>query len=470
MIRRDVCLLVALAVGGLLLVWLTRPLPESAYETGTVSVPEGSRPSEPSTPLLVPADKSLLLGRTAEATSPGDAWDKALQTVAASLAAVEAWLPGRGDDAAVVLRGCGVFVGSQGELLLPYVLVAEGRALRVQMADGTARAVRVAAVDRFSGLALARVSGVASVPVRWAAEAPRLQRVVVVAIRWGVQDALGFGLLVVPRHSGVVEDLAGVPELLRVTSTGLEEIPGAALVNGQGEVAGLVRAPAVREPVQRDLAVIPAGMARASAQAMMQGTVLRRPYLGVAVQPVDRDLAAVLGLAEAKGALVSDLTPEGPGAQAGLQPGDVIVKIGDFSVSSHQELRALVGRLPAEQPMRLEVWRRGALQTVEVAAATRDPNEVLPRPPPTVPPGESVLRSLEVRAAGGALVVASFKAHEVVASERLAPGDRILEVDGVAVATPEDFAAAREKTKTADAVLLRVDDGGMRRYLVLKRP
>jgi len=472
MIRRDACLMAALAVGGVLLVWLTRPLPDAPKDGAPVqaAVPSGPGAAQPAAVRLVPADQSLLLGRTGEAQTGGDAWDKALEAAGASVVAVESWAVQGGGEEVPFKRGGGVFVGGQGELLLPYSLVAEGQALRVYLADGTARPAVLAAVDRFSGLALARVRDVSSKAVRWAQPVLRPGRVVVLARGWGSADAVGFGLLVVPRGTGVLADLSGGPEMVRVTGVALEEVPGAVLLNGQGEVVGMVQAAAVVQAGPRDLAAIPAEAARASAQAMLQGIPLRRPYLGVAVQPVDRDLAQVLGLPESRGALVSDLMPEGPGAKAGLEPGDVILRIGDFAVHSHQELRALVGRMPAEQPMRLEVWRGGTARTVEVAAAERWPVEDLPAGPAALPEGAPVLGSVEVKAEADGLVVASFKAHTVVASGRLSPGDRILEVDGMAVATVEEFAALREKTRAADAVLLRIDDGGMRRYLVLKRP
>jgi serine protease Do len=50
----------------------------------------------------------------------------------------------------------------------------------------------------------------------------------------------------------------------------------------------------------------------------------RRGWLGVRIQNVDKDVAEALGLAVAKGALVTDV-PEGPAADAGMQSGDVIL-------------------------------------------------------------------------------------------------------------------------------------------------
>jgi serine protease Do len=204
---------------------------------------------------------------------------------------------------------------------------------------------------------------------------------------------------------------------------------------------------------------------------MMSGGPALRPYLGLAVQPVDQDLALALGLTEARGALVSDVLPSGPAAEAGVMPGDVVVRVGDFAVNSHVELRALVGRMPADQPIQLEVVREGEVRKLLVKAAVKEPLEVPPPPPPGLPPGQSLLEAVEVGPGPqGQPVVTAFHPYMVVATRPLAVGDRILEVDRNPVESVEDFRALRERTRNADRLLLRIDDGGMRRYLVLKRP
>lgn len=472
MIRRDLVLLGALVLAAVMLVVLTRPLPEGG-EAVSASPGAGRTKVEVSGvgAATVPADQSLLLGRPGEPAPLSDAWDRAVEALGPSLVAVESW-PEKAEGGAVeVLRGCGIFVGAQGEVLVPYEFAMGGRALRVMGADGVLRTAVGVAADRFHGLALIQVPGVTGVPVRWASGTPRSVRVMVAARAVGQPDRYGFGLWVGPGRADVVTDVAGQAEEARVVGSAVGDVPGAPVVNGSGEVLGVLKSNALRFAGPAECAAIPARLARASVQGMMSGGPTLRPYLGLAVQPVDQDLALALGLTEARGALVSDVLPSGPAAEAGVMPGDVVVRVGDFAVNSHVELRALVGRMPADQPIQLEVVREGEVRKLLVKAGVKEPLEVPPPPPPGLPPGQSLLEAVEVGPGPqGQPVVTAFHPHLVVATRPLAVGDRILEVDRNPVESVEDFRALRERTRNADRLLLRIEDGGMRRYLVLKRP
>jgi serine protease Do len=68
----------------------------------------------------------------------------------------------------------------------------------------------------------------------------------------------------------------------------------------------------------------------------------RRGWLGVRIQDVDEDIAEGLGLADARGALVTDV-PEGPALDAGIEVGDVILSFGGEEIEDTRELVRIVG-------------------------------------------------------------------------------------------------------------------------------
>ena len=471
MIRRDVGLFCALVLGAVLLVMLTRPLPKRDETEPSAGV--RVKPELPGlVSATVPADQSLLLGRVAEATPMTDTWDRTVEVLGPSLLAVESWSGIKAAGAAPVLRGCGIYVGNRGEAVLPYELVAGGRVLRVMGSDGVMRAGVALAADRLHGLALMRVKDHAGVPVRWASGVQRSARVLVASRAVGQPDRFGFGFWTLSGRIDVVVDVGGQSEEAVVVGSALREVPGAPVVNAAGEVVGVLKFNAQVLASSNEFAAVPARVARASVQAMLAGMSLTRPYLGLAVQSVDGDLAQALGLAEVRGAVVSDVFPGGPAAEAGIIPGDVLVRVGDFSVHNHLELRSLVGRMPGDQPMQLEVVRAGEVIKLQVKAGVSESLDVLAPPPPSVAEGESLLTALEVGPGPqGHPVVKAWYPQWVVATRSLAVGDRIMEINGQPVLSVADFQALRERTRGMDWLLLRIEDGGgLRRYLVLKRP
>src|SRR6201985_343119 len=80
-----------------------------------------------------------------------------------------------------------------------------------------------------------------------------------------------------------------------------------------------------------------------------------RGKLGVVIQNVNQGLADSFGLPQPEGALVSSLEKGGAAAQAGIQPGDVIIKL-NGQVTSATELPAEIAQLSPGATVNLEVW------------------------------------------------------------------------------------------------------------------
>jgi serine protease Do len=106
------------------------------------------------------------------------------------------------------------------------------------------------------------------------------------------------------------------------------------------------------------------------AQLRETGTV-ERGYLGVNIQSLDEDLAASLGLDEAKGALVAEVVADGPAAKAGVQAGDVITHFNGEEVRNATALSRLVAAANPNESARVTIWRDGRSRdlTVELGEA-----------------------------------------------------------------------------------------------------
>jgi hypothetical protein len=71
------------------------------------------------------------------------------------------------------------------------------------------------------------------------------------------------------------------------------------------------------------------------------------------------------------GAYVLEVVPGSPAANAGMQPGDVIVAINGGPISSYQEVTGLVGQSKPGDPMKIDFLRGGQTMSVEVYLAAR---------------------------------------------------------------------------------------------------
>ena len=97
----------------------------------------------------------------------------------------------------------------------------------------------------------------------------------------------------------------------------------------------------------------------------------RRGWLGVRIQDVTQDIAESMELAEATGALITDV-PDGPAKDAGLETGDVIIQFDGVDVEDTRGLVRQVGNSPVGATVRVTVLREGQSKTIKVTLGRRE--------------------------------------------------------------------------------------------------
>ena len=156
---------------------------------------------------------------------------------------------------------------------------------------------------------------------------------------------------------------------------------GGPLVNMRGEVIGMNSQIATSTGDYNGIGfALPANeTAFVYKQLIAQGKV-KRGYLGITLDSVHDEFAKVYGMTEAKGAIITSVTPtehgqQTPAAKAGLQPNDIIVDFQNAPVVNAQDLIQRVASTPVGQQVTLAFLRdiNGKLdrKTVSVALAER---------------------------------------------------------------------------------------------------
>jgi serine protease Do len=200
-----------------------------------------------------------------------------------------------------------------------------------------------------------------------------------------------------------------------------------------------------------------------------------RGYIGATIQDVTPEIADSLGLPPHEGALVADVTPDGPSQRAGLQPGDLVMKVDGHPVTSSSDLTRQVALARAGDAIRLDIRRDGAARTVSIRSGTRPADMALadnsaePGGSATSAGGLGVLVSPHE---GGGVRIQRVAPGSPAGDRGLRPGDIIERVGTHAVNSAADVTAA-----VADArgdrrkeVLVRVSRGGQHLFVPLEVP
>jgi len=226
---------------------------------------------------------------------------------------------------------------------------------------------------------------------------------------------------------------------------------------------------------------IPIDVAAKVAQQLKDYGEVRRGWLGVVVQEVTRDLAKSFGLERPEGALVAQVVPGGPGEQAGLRVGDVILDFEGQELPLSSALPPLVGATDPGTPVSLKVLRDGKAVTIKVVVGTLQPDQAGGGTPDAEPPRSTrgilgiVVRRLtpEEReraqiVSGGAYVQ---EVNEGAGRESgLLPGDILLTLGGDEIDGPERLAEVVGRLTPGRSVPMLVQRRGQPTFLALEAP
>src|SRR5205085_3976071 len=122
---------------------------------------------------------------------------------------------------------------------------------------------------------------------------------------------------------------------------------------------------------------IPAELAKPVIDSLRRGQRPERGYLGVGLQPLDENIAGSLGLAKDLGEIVRSVQPNEPAAKAGIQQGDVILKVNGRDVNPDQTVSYIVANTPVGSKIPVELIRNGKRQMVNVTVGQRPTEEEL---------------------------------------------------------------------------------------------
>jgi serine protease Do len=224
---------------------------------------------------------------------------------------------------------------------------------------------------------------------------------------------------------------------------------------------------------------IPINMARyVMDQIVAHGKVIRG-YLGVTIQSVLPDMAKAFGLSHGGGALISDVSPNGPASKAGIERGDIILELNGQSVSGPDDLSVRISEMAPGSVAHLQVFRNGQTRDVDVTLAEYPEHGQAGQPGTSGAQG-TALKGLQVQDLTPALaqqlgvptattgvVVTGVDPSSAAAAADIERGDIIQEVNHKPVRNMEEYQQALAGTGN-QPVLVLLNRGGTTHFVVVE--
>ncbi len=351
--------------------------------------------------------------------------------------------------------GSGVLVDPSGLVVTNYHVIEGMTEVKVALADKREFDAEIVLRDQRTDLVVMRLKGGGNFPVMELGDSDALE---VGDIVLAIGDPFGVGQTVT---QGIVSALArtqvGISDYGFFIQTDAAINPGnsgGALVDMRSRLAGINSA--IFSQTGSSVGIgfaIPVNMVKiVIATAKGGGSRVQRPWLGASLQVVSREIADSLGLDRPSGALVTDLTADGPAAAAGLKRGDLIIAIDGQSIDDPEGLGYRMATKPLGGVASLSILRNGKPSAASVKLATapetppRDPVKLKGSSPfsgtTVINLSPAVLEELSVRGVSDGVVISDIEDGSPAAAVNFQKGDVVLSVNDRAIATTRDLEAA----------------------------
>ncbi|WP_092497635.1 Do family serine endopeptidase [Faunimonas pinastri] len=283
-------------------------------------------------------------------------------------------------------QGSGFFISDDGFIVTNNHVVQGGKEFTVVTNDKRELTAKLIGTDERTDLALLKVEGTGFKFVKLSQSQPKVgQWVVAVGNPFGLGGTVTAGIV-----SAEGRDIGAGPydDFLQIDAPVNRGNSGGPTFNMQGEVIGVNTA--IYSPSGGSVGIafaIPASTVQQVVSSLKENGTVTRGWIGVQIQPVNKDIADSLGLKGTDGALVAEPQDGSPAAKAGIKAGDVITKVNGTTVAGPRELARMIAGYRPDTDVKLTYVRDGKEQDVTVhlgklgnqqASADQNDNDVQP--------------------------------------------------------------------------------------------
>jgi serine protease Do len=389
----------------------------------------------------------------------------------------------------VTSLGSGFVVDADGFIVTNNHVIADATEVTVTFHDNTKLKAKIIGKDEKTDLALLKVnskSKLAHVAFGDSDKARVGDWVVAIGNPFGLGGSVTAGIVSARGrniNAGAYDDFIQTDAAINRGNS------GGPLFNMSGEVIGVNSA--IFSPTGTNIGIgfsVPASLAEPVIAQLKKFGKIHRGWLGVKIQPVTDEIAQSIGLKEPRGALILDVTPNGPAAGSGIAPGDVITALDGKEVSETHSLPRIVADTPIGKRAEVTVWRKGESKrfTITLGELPDDParagNKEEEQEGAVSPTHTGRVLGLEVSplmpeqkqryqlpSSVSGLLVVKVLPNSDAADKGLRAGDAVIEANQQPVTSVEAFKAQLAAARKAgrEFILLRVARGNDALFVTL---
>ena len=263
--------------------------------------------------------------------------------------------------------GSGFVVGAQGEILTNLHVINNAEEITVRLPTQDEYTARIIGVDPMSDLALLKITPSYALPVLPLADSESVRVgdwVMAIGSPFGLEQTVTTGIV---SAKGRALGTSPYDDFIQTDASINPGNSGGPLLNLRGEVIGISSAILGTSGVNAGIGfATPAEVAKTVIAQLREHGKVTRGWMGVTIQSTPLPDSPWLSFSQRSGALVTELTKDGPADQAGLRIGDIILLYNGRHITKSHELPLLISRTPVGSDAEVALIRQLRMQTLRV--------------------------------------------------------------------------------------------------------
>ena len=372
--------------------------------------------------------------------------------------------------------GSGFIIDGDGSILTNNHVVENAQKIVVKLAaDDREFEAKVIGRDAKTDIAVIKINAKTNLPAATLGDSDRLEVgewVVAIGNPFGLDSTVTSGIVSAKgRHIGQ----GPYDNFIQTDASINPGNSGGPLINLRGEVIGINTAIFSRTGGNMGIGfAIPINLVKEVLPQLRGKGKVTRGFLGVLIQKVTPEIAESLGMDKGNGALVANVTKDGPADKAGVKVGDVIIEFDGKEVKDSSDLPIIVARTSVDRRARMKVLRDKKEITLTVSVGELKDEEVVASAPEKGELGLTVQRLTPQMAESLGLdkpegvVVTAIEPGSAADEAGIRRGDVIVEVDRKLIRNLDEYKKAVAAIRKGRGVLFLVRRGDNTLFLALK--
>lgn len=284
----------------------------------------------------------------------------------------------RYNNAPIVATGSGVIISPDGYIVTNNHVVQEASHLQITLNDNRTYDAEVIGTDPTTDLALIKIDE-KDLPYLKYGDSDKVkvgEWVLAVGNPFNLTSTVTAGIVSAKaRNINILGDVGAIESFIQTDAVVNRGNSGGALVNTEGELVGINAAIASNTGSYTGYSfAIPSNIVKKVINDFLDYGEIQRAYLGITFREINSEFADEKGLDEVNGVYVVDVSDDGAASEAGIESGDVIVKINDTKINSKSSLLEAIGTRRPGDEVTVYVKRGNALKQFQVTLKNRSGN------------------------------------------------------------------------------------------------